>query len=711
MKRSGMRGMMAPLILLASCGQPSGSGPVKVDADTIASGTDGDWLSYGRTYDEQRFSPLADINDSNAGQLGLAWYADLDTARGQESTPLAIDGLLYTTTAWSMVKAYDGATGKPIWAYDPKVPRETVVKACCDAVNRGLAAWGDRLFVATLDARLVALDRKTGKVLWETRVAPADSNVTITGAPRVVKGKVIIGSGGAEYDVRGFVAAFDAETGKQAWKFYTVPGDPSKPFEQPELAEAAKTWSGNYWRLGGGGTVWDSITYDPKTGLLYFGTGNGEPWNIAERDPKSGDNLFTASVVAVDPETGKYAWHFQETPQDRWDFDSDAQIMIADVKLDGKDRHVIMHAPKNGFFYILDAKTGAYLSGKAFTQMNWASGLDAKGKPIVNPDAHYEKTGKLFVGLPGAGGAHTWQAMSYSPRTGLVYIPVNLAGFPYAATGKDWKPEPMGMNNAQDGTKVATPAIPAVRKSLMASTTGELLAWDPVKQQKAWSAPYVGPWNGGTLATAGNLVVQGSADGHVHVYKADDGKALWSFAAQTGVIAPPMTYRGKDGAQYVAIMAGWGGVWALAPGLLSRKSGATQNVSRLLVFKLGGAAKLPPPPRSADLVLDPPPVFGTAEQAKAGEARFQRYCSACHGDAAIAGGLTPDLRHSTALGDPAVWQAIVHEGGLAANGMVGWAKVMSPAEIDSVRAYVVRRANEDKAIGPAPLVPVPAKSQ
>ncbi|MBO9668988.1 MAG: PQQ-dependent dehydrogenase, methanol/ethanol family [Sphingobium sp.] len=695
---------IAPLALLAACNQLGIGGATKVDGETIAAGTDGDWLSYGRTYDEQRFSPLDQINDGNAKDLGLAWYADLDSARGQEATPLAIDGMLYTTTAWSMVKAYDGATGKPLWAYDPKVPRETVVKACCDAVNRGLAAWGDTLFVATLDARLVALDRKTGKVLWETRVAPADSHVTITGAPRVVKGKVIIGSGGAEYDVRGFVAAFDVETGKEAWRFFTVPGDPSKPFENEAMAMAAKTWSGNYWRLGGGGTVWDSITYDPNTGLLYFGTGNGEPWNIAERDPNAGDNLFAASIVAVDPETGKYAWHFQETPQDRWDFDSDAQIMVADLKIGGKDRRVVMHAPKNGFFYVLDAKTGEYLSGKAFTAMNWASGLDAKGRPIVNPEAHYEKTGKLFVGLPGAGGAHSWHAMSFSPKTGLVYIPVNLAGFPYAATGKDWKPEPMGMNNAQDGNKVATPADAAIRKGLMASVTGELLAWDPVKQKAAWRVPYVGPWNGGTLATAGNIVVQGSADGFVQAYNATDGKKLWSFPAQTGVIAPAMTYRAK-GEQYVAVMAGWGGVWALAPGLLSRKSGATQNISRLLVFKLGGAAKLPAPPRSADLVLDPPPNFGTPQQLTAGEGRYQRYCGACHGDAAIAGGLTPDLRHSTALGDPAVWQAIVHDGALAANGMVSWSKVMSPADIDTVRAYVVHRANQDKTIGPKPLSP------
>jgi quinohemoprotein ethanol dehydrogenase len=702
MRVGKMWGLVAPLALLAGCGQSGSGGPVKIDDQTLSAGTEADWLSYGRTYDEQRFSPLSDINDGNVGKLGLAWYADLDTARGQEATPLAIDGDLFTTTAWSMVKAYDGATGKLLWQYDPKVPRETVVKACCDAVNRGLGAWGDKLFVATLDARLVALDRKTGKVLWETRVAPADSNVTITGAPRIVKGKVIIGSGGAEYDVRGFVAAYDIQTGKQAWKFYTVPGDPSKPFEQPELEKAAKTWSGNYWKLGGGGTVWDSITYDPTTNLIYFGTGNGEPWNIAERDPKDGDNLFTASIVAVDADTGKYVWHFQETPKDRWDFDSDAQIMTADLKIGGKDRHVVMHAPKNGFFYILDAHTGEFVSGKAFTAMNWASGLDAQGHPMVNPEANYDKTGKLFVGLPGAGGAHTWQAMSFSPKTGLVYIPVNLAGFPYAAPGKDWKPQPLGMNNGLDGVKTEMPANKSVRDATLKATTGQLLAWDPVKQKAAWTAPYVGPWNGGTLATAGNIVVQGSADGFVQAYNAANGKKLWSFPAQTGVIAPPITYKVK-GEQYVAIMAGWGGVWALAPGIISQKSGAAHNISRLLVFKLGGAAKLPALPKPADMVLDPPANFGTSAQIATGERQYQRYCYACHGDSAIAGGITPDLRHSTATGDQAVWKAIVHDGGLAANGMVGWAKVMSPDEIESIRAYVVKRANEDKAIGPKPL--------
>lgn len=700
--------MVAPLALVAACTQqPATHASGKSNADTvtgdvngdnIAAGTNADWLSYGRTYAEQRFSPLDQINADNAGKLGLAWYSDLDTARGQEATPLAIDGKLYITTAWSKVQAYDGATGKLLWAFDPKVPRETLVVACCDAVNRGVAAWGDKLFVGTLDGRLIALDRKTGKELWSTRTAPEGSDYTITGAPRVVKGKVIIGNGGAEYSARGFVAAYDVDTGKQAWKFFTVPGDPSKPFEQPELAQAAKTWSGQWWKLGGGGTVWDSITYDPVTDLLYFGTGNGEPWNIAQRDPKEGDDLFTASIVAVHPETGKFAWSFQETPQDRWDFDSDAQIMVADLMIDGQKRHVLMHAPKNGFFYILDAKTGKFLSGKAFTTMNWASGLNAQtGKPIVNPQAHYEKTGKVFTGLPGAGGAHSWQAMAYSPKTGLVYIPVNLAAFPYAAADKDWKPEPMGFNTAQDGAKTAMPAIKAVREAAMKATTGELLAWDPVKQKAAWSVKYDSPWNGGTLATAGNLVFQGTADGRFVVYRADTGQKLWATPTQTGVIAPPMTYS-IDGQQYVAILAGWGGVWALAPGLLSLKGGATHNISRLLVFKLDGKAKLPPAPPPAKMVLDPPAQFGTPAQISQGASHYARYCGACHGDAVVAGGLTPDLRHSTTLDHGNIWQAIVYGGALKDNGMVGWSKVMTPAQIDTIRAYVIHRAHQDMVL-------------
>ena len=321
------------------------------DARLLAAAGDGaNWLSHGRTADEQRNSPLTAVNDRTVAGLGLAWSSDLDTARGQEATPIVVDGVMYVSTAWSMVKAYDAATGAPLWSYDPEVPREKLVDVCCDAVNRGVAVYKGKVFVATIDGRLVALNADTGKVVWDKLTIPANSHMAITGAPRIVKGRVLIGAAGSEYITRGYLAAFDPETGKEAWRFYTVPGDPSKPAEGSHLVSAAKTWSGEWWKLGGGGTVWDSITYDPQTDLVYFGTANAEPWNPAFRNTKEGDNLYTASIVAIHPDTGKYAWHFQETPEDRWDFDSDQQIIAATLPIDGKPRRVVMHAPKNGFF-------------------------------------------------------------------------------------------------------------------------------------------------------------------------------------------------------------------------------------------------------------------------------------------------------------------------------------------------------------------------
>ena len=710
---------MARLILgltaalaLAAC---SGGGKGGVDDAAMAQAEkDGvNWLSYGRTHDEQRFSPLTQVNDTNVTQLGLSWFADLDSQRGQEATPIVVDGTLYVSTAWSMVKAYDATNGKPLWAYDPQVPRETLVKACCDAVNRGVAVWHDKVYVATLDGRLVALAAKTGKVVWEIKTVPDGGDYTITGAPRIVKGRVLIGNAGAEYRARGYISAYDAETGKQVWRFYTVPGDPSKPFEHEGLAEAAKTWdaSGKWWQYGGGGTVWDSITYDPETDLVYFGTGNGEPWNASIRSPKGGDNLFTSSIVAVNPDTGKYVWHYQETPNDRWDFDSDQQIIAATIPVDGAPRRVLMHAPKNGFFYVLDAKTGKFLSGKPFAPVNWATGLDpATGKPDIVPAAFYDKTGVPFVSVPGAGGAHSWQPMAYSPKTGLVYIPANQAAFPYAAAGKDWKAMPIGFNTGLNNAAVAMPADAKMRAGAMAATTGSLIAWDPVKQRAAWTVQQVGPWNGGTLATAGNLVFQGNATGKFVAYTADSGKELWSAPTQTGVIAAPITYSVK-GEQYVAIMAGWGGVWDVATGVLAGKSGTTRNISRLLVFKIGGKASLPAPPPLTAMTLDPPPVTGTPAQIALGASHYGRYCSVCHGDAAIAGGLNPDLRHSGMINKGSDFAAITISGALKANGMVSFASVLSPADAEAVRHYLIKRANEDKALEAATAKPVKTASR
>ena len=684
---------------LAACGTTGGKNAAVDDAMLLAGSPDGaNWLSYGRTYDEQRFSPLTQVSDSNVGQLGLEWSSDLDTARGQEATPIVVDGVMYVSTAWSMVKAFDAATGKPLWSYDPKVPREKLVDVCCDAVNRGVAVYKGKVYVATLAGHLVALNADTGAVIWDKMTIPEGSHMAITGAPRIVKGKVLIGSAGSEYITRGYIAAYDAESGSEVWRFYTVPGDPSKPVEGKHLEAAAKTWAPDAWKNGGGGTVWDSITYDPKTDLIYFGTANAEPWNPNARGSAAGDSLYTASIVAVKPDTGEYVWHFQETPEDRWDFDSNQQIIVADIPVNGKPQHVVMHAPKNGFFYTLDAATGKFISGKAFAEVTWAKGLDpVTGTPIVNPEAKYEKTGKPFVSLPGAMGAHSWNPMSYSPKTGLVYIPANQAAQPYFAAAKGWTPGKVGFQTGLDISQLAMPADPKVRAAAAAGTTGSLVAWDPVAGKARWTVQHPGPSNGGTLATAGNLVFQGTAGGEFRAYSADAGKQLWAFPTQTGVIAAPITYSVK-GQQYVAVLAGWGGVFDVAPGILAGKSGSVRNISRLLVFKVGGKGVLPAAPADAKLPLDPPPFVGKPEQVADGVSHYQNSCSFCHGDAAVAGGLNPDLRHSAILGNAKQWQAVVHDGILKENGMVAWAANFSPAQIENIRQYVIKRANEDKSL-------------
>jgi len=399
----------------------------EVDAKRLqgADTESGQWLSTGRTYDEQRFSPLTRITTDNVGQLALTWYADFDTNRGQESSPLVIDGMLYVTTAWSKVYAYDAKTGAPRWNYDPQVAGGTGIKGCCDVVNRGLAAWGNKLYLGAYDGRLIALDARTGKVEWQADTVDQARSYTITGAPRVANGKVFIGNGGAEIGVRGYLSAYDARSGKLLWRFFTVPGDPKKPQENAALERALKTWTGDlFWQLGGG-TVWDGILYDPQTNLVYFGTGNGTPWVAEARSPQGGDNLFLNSIVAVKADTGEYVWHYQMTPSESWDFDATSPLMMADLVFNGIKHHTLMQANKNGFFYGLDAVTGKLLAADAFTTVTWASKIDMQtGRPVENPAAHFGKTGQAVAVQPGAQGAHSWHPMSYSRKTGLVYLPM-----------------------------------------------------------------------------------------------------------------------------------------------------------------------------------------------------------------------------------------------------------------------------------------------
>nr|WP_121103100.1 PQQ-dependent dehydrogenase, methanol/ethanol family [Pseudomonas sp. WPR_5_2] len=661
-------------------------GATPVDqAAIVASENDGSqWLSHGRTYAEQRFSPLQQITEQNADQLGLAWHLDLDNHRGLEATPLFSDGVLYASLSWSRAIAIDVKTGKQLWAFDPQIDRGKARDACCDAVNRGVALWNGKVYIGTLDGRLIALDAKTGQQVWSQQTTDNSLPYTITGAPRVVKGKVIIGNGGAEYGVRGYFSAYDAESGKMEWRFYTVPGDPNQPYEHPELAEAAKTWTGDqYWKLGGGGTVWDSMAYDPQLDLLYIGTGNGSPWNRNIRSPRGGDNLYLSSILAIHPDSGRLAWHYQVTPGDSWDFTATQQLTLAELDIAGKPRKVIMQAPKNGFFYVLDRETGQLLSAEKFGKVTWAEKIDMKtGKPVEAPGVRYKD--KPIVMWPSPFGAHGWHSMSFNPQTGLVYIPYQEIPGVYRNEAKDFIKR-KGFNTGagfSDATEIPREAV-----------SGALLAWDPVKQKEVWRVPYSNYWNGGTLSTAGNLVFQGTADGNFIAYSADKGKKLWSFAAQTGIVAAPISYR-FEGEQYVAVMAGWGGVAPLIGGDAANAPGVG-NVSRLLVFKLGGKDSLPPLPEKAQVVTRiPKPVEASATDLAAGQQLFGSYCSVCHGVGAVSGGLIPDLRKSDEA-RRGLFQQIVLDGVLRPLGMPSFKDTLEPAEVEKIKQYVMSREYAD----------------
>jgi PQQ-dependent dehydrogenase (methanol/ethanol family) len=638
-----------------------------------------DWISHGRTYSEARFSPLGRINDANVKTLGLAWSFDAETTRGLEATPIAVAGTLYTTGAWSVVYAIDARTGRQLWKWDPQVSRAYGQRACCDVVNRGVAVYQGKIYVGVLDGRLAALDAATGRVLWQVVTVDQSQPYTITGAPRIVKGKVIIGNGGGEFGVRGYVSAYTADTGKLAWRFYTVPGDPSKPHESPALERAAKTWTGEWWKMGGGGTVWDSLAYDPELDLLYVGTGNGSPWNQNVRSPEGGDNLYLSSILALRPDTGEMVWHYQTTPGETWDYTATQHMILADIEIGGRKRKVLMQAPKNGFFYVLDRATGELISAEAYVPVTWATGVDKKtGRPIEIPQARYKDEATIVK--PGPFGGHNWQPMSFNPRTGLVYIPAQDPFFAYA-NDKSFKYTPGAWNTGTDFSllKVGPPFMP----------TGHLLAWDPVAQKERWRVQYPSMWNGGTLTTAGNLVFQGTADGRFVAYSADRGEKLWEAQVGTGIIAAPVTYE-IDGVQYVSVMAGWGGAYALAGGNATGKV----NVSgRLLTFVLGGKEPLPDDITMKLKPVTPIAFSASAEKIEAGAVRFAQFCSGCHGIGAVSGGATPDLRYSA----PSIFDKyvdIVLEGKLAGSGMPAFKPVLTAGDVDAIRAFVLKRRSD-----------------
>lgn len=647
------------------------------------------WLAIGRDYKEQFYSPLTQINANNVDELGLAWTFDLDTNRGQQAAPLIADGKMYFSTAWSKVKALDALTGQLIWEYDPKVDPTKATQACCDAVNRGIALWQDRLFVATLDGRLVALSLASGEPLWDVNTIPENSLYTSTGAPRVAKGKVFIGNGGAEYGARGYVTAYDADSGKQLWRFYTVPGDPAKPQENPVLEEIKHTWNGEWWKLGGGGTVWDAIVYDAELDQLYIGVGNGGPHNPVVRSPGGGDNLFVGSIVALNPDTGKYLWHFQATPGDAWDFTSTQPIILADLTINGQLRKVLMQAPKNGFFYVLDRKTGEFISGEAYAEVNWAKGLDSNGRPILNPEALYYKTGKPYLTRPGPAGAHSWQPMAFNPDTGLVYIPVMESPF-----------ISMGSYQMEGGThaKVLEPerddpelakTLATMRQTIKTDLDGYLLAWDPVNQQARWRAQRAKAFNGGVMTTAGNLVFQGDANGEFAAYNAETGELLWQYDTYGGIVAAPSSFS-INGEQYISVIQGWGGGFALLAGDLAQLSGPKRNISRVLTFKLGGKESLSKPSPLPHIA--PPPAEGSADSVNLGKLLYAKNCRRCHGPNVISGGTVPDLRRSPMLHSLAGFQAVV-TGALLPRGMPSFKAQFSENDIVALRQYILAEAN------------------
>jgi len=687
-----------------------------IDGDSIihADARPGDWLAHGRTYSEQRYSPLKAIDTNSVKQLGVAWEFRTNTVRGLESTPIVSDGIMFVTGSWSKVWALDAKTGRQLWFYDPEVPGQWARYACCDVVNRGVAVWKGAVYVGTLDGRLVKLDAKTGKPVWDINTIDRKRPYTITGAPRVVKGMVLIGNGGAEYGVRGYLTAYDADTGRQIWRFYVVPGDPKQPPEDKAMALAMKTWStggtqNKWWEQGGGGTPWDSMAYDPDLDLLYVGTGNGASWNRNLRSPGGGDNLFLSSIVALKPETGEMVWYYQTTPGDDWDYTATQHIILADLTIDGVVRKVLMQAPKNGFFYVLDRATGKLISATPYTTITWSKGVDMKtGRPIENPGVRYAKNPS--VQIPGPIGAHNWQPMSFNPDTGLVYIPVIDGNFIYAQHKVlDYKP---GAWNTSDFAQLGQLVLDSIKKGqIPAPAKGYIRAWDPVAKKMVWQVEMGGGWNSGLLTTAGGLVFGGGSDGIFAAYDAKSGAKLWSIDLKTGMSAPAITYT-VDGEQYIAIAAAFGGSGGL--GATSDPNTALQkwhnNEGRIFAFRIGGTGTVQAIP--ADINSDvpqPPSEVVDPKLAQKGFVVFHQNCAVCHGVLMMSSGEVPDLRTV----NPDIWNqypGIVLDGALADAGMASFKDILSPDDVTAVRAYALQQAqalyaSKHPAAAPPPATP------
>ncbi len=670
------------------------------------------WFTAGRDKDGTYYSPLAGIDQRNAAQLGFAWQYDLGSPmRGQEATPIVVDGIMYTSGTWGYVYAIDAATGRELWRYDPKPDYFTGRHPCCDLVNRGVAVWKGRVYVASTDGRLHALNAATGKKIWEADTI-TDHNLpySSTGAPQIAGKVVVIGNGGADMGhtaVRGYVAAYDLQTGEFKWRFYTVPPAVGQPYENPELALADKTWDPHRKAdQHGGGTAWDGFAYDPSLNLVYFGTANAAPYDLRQLGPAKLDSLFAASIVAVDATTGRMAWYYQTTPRDSWDYDSVQKLILADMQFDGTAHPVIMQASKNGFFYVLDRKTGKLLAAKNYAYVNWASHIDLNtGRPVLTGEADWYSSPKNVY--PSWAGAHTWNPMSYSAQTHLVYIPVidmsavwidmlhnggtmkYLDGF---FTVQGIFPDDTYDAAALKKLYGPVPDLQAVKATRKVKPVRELLrAWDPVAQKTVWeheTSSGIRGYDGGVMSTAGNLVFQGRGSGELWVYAADTGKVLKVIKTGSHLMAAPMTYSVR-GEQFVAIQAGYGGA-AITVGPIPPSSAALkyQNTNRVIALKIGGGAVPTPAPRAEEPFDEPPVQNAGKAQIDAGELKFVEECSRCH---VLGPSSTPDLRKLNP-GVHSAFKDIVLKGVLAPSGMERFDDILSEQDVDNIHAYLIDQA-------------------
>ncbi|MET0660887.1 MAG: PQQ-dependent dehydrogenase, methanol/ethanol family [Steroidobacteraceae bacterium] len=643
------------------------------------------WPSYGRTYSEAHESPLTQITAENITRLGLSAAVDLGNDPHGATVPLAVDGIVYVTVGQSKVHAIDARSGKLLWMHDPQVAKRAGHKLRFMWGARGLAYWQQKIYVGTLDGRLIALDARTGRELWSVVTTEPGDDRYITGAARVFRGLVIIGHAGADIGpVRGYVTAYDANTGAQRWRFHIVPGNPADGFENDAMRMAAATWTGEWWKKGGGGTVWNAITYDPEQNLVFLGTGNGAPYNRRLRSPGGGDNLFLASIVALDADTGDYRWHYQVTPGESWDFNDAMDITLATLTIDGKPRKVLLHAPKNGFFYVIDRITGKLISAEKFAdRVTWAERVDLQsGRPVETAIAR----DPTQIVWPGTTGAHNWQPMAFNRTTGLVYIPT--IEMPGQLDDRKLKPATWTQQRGQWNTGYQLPTGEAPRDA----GSSYLQAYDPIRQRRVWQAPLPGAWPGGVLTTAGNLVFNGQADGQFKAYAADTGRELWSFNAGLGITGAPISFAAA-GTQYIAVVAGWGGLGAASFGPLAGfgwQSRAKRH--HLFLFALDGKA-LPPvqaPPTQAQPIDDPTMTLDPAKVAAGGEL-FAVTCVGCHGAGAYAAGLAPDLRASRILLDVRAFRSIVHDGTLVERGMPQYSE-LTDEQLEALRHFVRAQA-------------------